>query len=55
MMVTCLTLAIILGPMGNLQCTYKFFNMITGKKDQATEADSILHARIHHQESGKIW
>jgi hypothetical protein len=32
MVVTCLTLAIVLGPTGNLQGTYKFFIMITGKK-----------------------
>jgi hypothetical protein len=31
-MVTCLTLAILLGLMGNLQGTYKFFNTLTGKK-----------------------
>jgi hypothetical protein len=53
-MVTCLTLAIVLGPAGNLQGTYMFFNMITDEK-QATEADSIPHAIIHHQESGTIW
>jgi hypothetical protein len=32
MMVTCLTPEIDLGPTGNLQGTYKFFNTITGKK-----------------------
>jgi hypothetical protein len=32
MMVTCLTLVIVLGLMRNLQGTYKFFNMLTGKK-----------------------
>ncbi len=32
MMVTCLTLAIALGPMGNLLGTYKYFNVLTGKK-----------------------
>jgi hypothetical protein len=32
MMVTCSTLAIVLGPKGNLQNTYKVFNMLTGKK-----------------------
>ncbi len=32
MMVTCSTPAIVLGPTGNLQGTYKFFNTITGKK-----------------------
>ncbi len=32
MMVTCLTSAIVLGPMGDLQGTYKFFNTVTGKK-----------------------
>jgi hypothetical protein len=31
-MVTCLTLVIIFPPMGNLQGTYKFFNMLAGKK-----------------------
>ncbi len=30
--VTCLTLAIVLGLTGNLQGPYKFFNMLTGKK-----------------------
>jgi hypothetical protein len=28
----CLTLAIVLGPTGNLQGTYKLFNMLTGRK-----------------------
>ncbi len=32
MMVTCLTPAIVLGPVGNLHGTYMFFNMITDKK-----------------------
>ncbi len=32
MMVTRLTLAIVLGPTGNLQGTYKFLNMLTEKK-----------------------
>jgi hypothetical protein len=32
MMVTCLTPAIVLGPTGNLQGTYKIFNVLTGKK-----------------------
>jgi hypothetical protein len=31
-MVTCSTLAIVLGPMGNLQGTYKFFSLAMGKK-----------------------
>ncbi len=31
-MVTCLTPAIVLGPTGNLQDAYKFFNMLTGKR-----------------------
>jgi hypothetical protein len=31
-MVTCSTPVIVFGPMGNLQSTYKFFNMLTGKK-----------------------
>jgi hypothetical protein len=30
--VTCLTPAIVLGPTGNLQGTYKFFSLATGKK-----------------------
>jgi hypothetical protein len=50
MMVTCSTSAIFLSQMRNLQGTCKFFNMLTGEKDQATEADGIPHARIHHQE-----
>jgi hypothetical protein len=31
-MVTCLTPAIVLGPTGNLQGTYKFFSLATRKK-----------------------
>ncbi len=31
-MATCSTLAIVLGPMGNLQGTYKFLSLATGKK-----------------------
>ncbi len=31
-MVTCSAPAIVLGPMGNLQGTYKFFSLETGKK-----------------------
>ncbi len=31
-MVTCLTSAIVLGTMGNLQGIYKFFSLATGKK-----------------------
>jgi hypothetical protein len=31
-MVTCSTPAIVLGPMGNLQGTYKFFSLAMGKK-----------------------
>ncbi len=49
-MVTCLTPEIVLGPTENLQGTYKFFNMLTGKKIKWWKLTAY-----HHQESRTIW
>ncbi len=51
-MVTCSTPAIVLGPTGNLQGTYKFFNTITEKKIKQWKLTA--YPMPESQESGTI-
>jgi hypothetical protein len=48
------TPAIVLGPTGNLQGTYKFFSLETGKKNQTSAVHYVPDARFSHQEGGGI-